>query len=138
MSDDLSTVPYAFVVDDDAMILMHALDILEDAGFRTLSAHNGDDALEKLAAHDDEVVLLFTDVEMPGSMDGFELARTVSKRWPDIGILVASGRLKADEGAMPEGALFVSKPFSANVIFDRLHDLLTDGKKPEPLKRKVK
>ena len=138
MSNDRTTVPYAFVVDDDAMILMHPLDILEDAGFRTLSSGNGDDALAALKAHDDEVVLLFTDVEMPGSMDGFGLARAVAERWPDIGILVASGRARAEEGDMPDGAVFVAKPFSADVIYDRIHVLLPDGKKPEPLKRKNK
>ena len=73
-----------------------------------------------------------------GGADGFGLARAVAERWPDIGILVASGRARAEEGDMPDGAVFVAKPFSADVIYDRIHVLLPDGKKPEPLKRKNK
>lgn len=138
MDDDSNAAPYAFVVDDDALILMHAMDILEDAGFRTLSAQNGDRALEQLEVHGEDVALLFTDVEMPGSMNGFELAREVTKRWPDIGVLVASGQVTPKDDDLPNGAVFVRKPFSADVIYDRLHELLPDGKKPAPLKSKAR
>ena len=66
----LSTSPYALVVDDDAIILTDAAAILEDAGFRTLTAMNGADALSLLEKHADSVTVLFTDVEMPGHIDG--------------------------------------------------------------------
>ncbi len=134
MSDDPSTVPYALVVDSEALILMVASAFLEEAGFRTLSARNGDEALARLAEHGEDVVLLFTGVRMPGSINGFELAHTVTRRWPHIGILVASGGTSPRDGDMPAGARFVRKPFSAEVIYDRIHELLPDGKKPEPLK----
>jgi CheY-like chemotaxis protein len=137
MTADRSDAPFACVVDDNPAILMHACDILEEAGFRTLSAYDGDEALHRLEKHVGDVTLLFTDVEMPGSIDGFELARLVAGRWPDIAILVASGQVSPREGDMPEGAIFVSKPFSADIVHDQVHRLLPDGRKPEPLKRKV-
>lgn len=138
MSTGLEDAPYAFVVDDDAIILVHATEILEEAGFRTLSATTGDDALRQLEERGHDVVLLFTDVEMPGSINGFQLARISSGRWPDISILVASGQIKPGDGDLPDGAVFVSKPFSAEVVHDRLRQLLPDRRKPEPLKRTAK
>lgn len=77
-----STVPYALVVDDDALILMHECDILEEAGFRCRDAGTGDEAIQVLDEYAESIILLFSDVEMPGSMDGFALARQVAERCP--------------------------------------------------------
>lgn len=130
--------PFALVVDDDVMILLDATDILVDAGFRPLEANNVDEAERLLIEYADEVVLLFTDVQMPGDRDGFALARMTAERWPTVGILVASGLANPDSGLMPEGAIFVRKPFHADMIYDRLQVLLPDGVKPEPLKARVR
>lgn len=135
MTDDTS--PFALVVDDDALILMNTCDILHDAGFRSLEAGNVDEALQVLEEHDGSIRLLFTDVQMPGGRDGFDLARETNARWPDIKILVASGQAKPGPSDMPEGAVFVGKPFSADLVYDRLQELLPDGEKPEPLKNRV-
>jgi len=132
-----STDPYALVVDDDAIILMNACDILEEAGFRFFEAGSGDEALALLEDSHESITLLFTDVEMPGDTDGFALARHVAQHWPDIEIVVVSGRLKPEAGAMPSKATFISKPFSAQIVHDHLRAMLPDGKKPEPLKRAV-
>ncbi|MEE7451310.1 response regulator [Methylobacterium radiotolerans] len=126
--------PYALVTDDDALVRMTALDILEDAGFRTFEAENAEDALVVLREHHASIVVLFTDVNMPGPMDGFGLARETARDWPHVSILVASGRHKPGPGEMPEGAHFVGKPFSAEVVYDRLKQMLPDGQKPDPLK----
>ncbi|MES5100264.1 response regulator [Agrobacterium sp. BA1120] len=68
--------PYALVVDDDGLIRMHAMDILEDAGFRVLGAANAEEALLVLQKHGEDIQLLFTDVQMPpGELNGFHLAR---------------------------------------------------------------
>ena len=125
---------YALVVDDDPLILMHASDIIEDAGFRPLMAHCSAVALKILEEQAPNVTLLFTDVEMDGEHDGFHLARQTAACWPDIRILVASGHRSPGVGDLPEGAVFVSKPFSADIVYQRLHELLPDHRKPSPLK----
>lgn len=130
--------PFALVVDDDMLILMDAAEILADAGFRPLEAGDADAAENLLIEYAGEIVLLFTDVQMPGRRDGFALARMTAARWPEIGILVASGLANPDPGSMPEGAMFLRKPFHADLIYDRLQVLLPDGVKPEPLKNRVR
>lgn len=133
-----SNSPYALVADDDFLIRMDAETILEDAGFRALSAENGVEAIKLLDQYAGSIVLLFTDVEMPGGPDGFELARTTSTRWPDISIVVASGGIKPGPDDLPKGAVFLDKPFSAQVVHDHLDKILPDGRKPEPLKARRK
>lgn len=130
-------MPYALIADDDAIIRMDAADILEDAGFRVYEAAGYDEAMEILKALADSIQLLFTDVQMPpGEMNGFHLARDCAATWPHINILVASGMIEPKEGELPSGAVFVRKPFSADVVYDRLQEVLPDGAKPEPLRRR--
>ena len=130
--------PFALVVDDDSLILLDAMAILEDAGFRPLEARDADSAELILLEYADEIVLLFTDVQMSGERDGFALARMTAERWPEIGIMVASGLSNPNPGLMPEGAIFLRKPFHAQLIYDRLQVLLPDGKIPEPLRKRVR
>ncbi|WP_296020000.1 response regulator [uncultured Agrobacterium sp.] len=130
--------PFALVVDDDALIRMDASDILQDAGFRVLDAATPEEALSILEKRGDSVQLLFTDVRMPPSdLDGFYLAQKCAASWPDIRIIIASGQIEPKADDLPEGAVFVRKPFSADVVHDHLLQLLPDGKKPEPLKRRA-
>ena len=97
---------------------------------------NVDAAVIQLEQHQSDIVLLFTDVQMPGDRDGFDLAREVAERWLSIRILIASGRMMPEPGQLPDGAMFIQKPFSADVVHQRLLEMLPDGEKPEPLKRK--
>lgn len=128
------TAPYALVVDDDGLIRMDAMDILADAGFRTFEACDGDKAMALLAQKHALIVLLFTDVQMPGSRNGFAVARETAQQWPHIAIVVASGQMQPGPGDMPEGARFIGKPFTAEMVHDHLKDILPDGQKPEPLR----
>lgn len=127
--------PYALVVDDDAFIRLSAIDILEEAGFRTFEAHDGDAAMVLLGEHQSSIVLLFTDVQMPGSRDGFAVARETASQWPHIAIVVASGQAKPGPGDMPEGARFIGKPFSGEMITAHIKEILPDGQKPAPLRQ---
>lgn len=132
-----SAAPYALVVDDDARILMTTCDILEEAGFRFFEAGSGDEAIPVLEANWQSISLLFTDVEMPGETDGFALARHVSAHWPAIEIVVVSGRVHPADGDLPQGATFIAKPFSTQIVHDHLRRILPEGQRPEPLRRGV-
>lgn len=134
MSDDFTS--YALIADDDALIRMDVACILQDAGYRVHEAANVEEALSILDRAGDSIQLLVTDVQMPPSRrTGFDLARQCAKDWPRIAILVASGQARPGPDDMPEGAVFIGKPFSADVVHDRLLKMLPDGDKPEPLKR---
>lgn len=133
----LSNVPYALVVDDDPIIIMNTTGILEDAGFRILDAMSGDEAKVVLDEHSESIVLLFSDVDMPGKTNGFALARHVAERWPHIEIVIASGHVLPEVGEMPDKATFISKPFNETMVHGHLREMLPDDKKPEPLKTAV-
>lgn len=133
----ISTVPYALAVDDDPLILMNVTGILEDAGFRTYEADDGDAAILMLPEFAANITLLFSDVDMPGDTDGFALARHVAENYPWIEIVIASGRVSPGNDDMPGKATFLSKPFTATMVHKHLRNTLPDGKKPDPLKTAV-
>lgn len=130
-----SDAPYALVVDDDALILMDATGILEDAGFVVLEAMNVVQALRVLGEHHGKVELLFTDVQMPGDRDGFDLARHTAESWPHISIVVASGHVTPEPDDLPEGATFVAKPFSPNIVRHHVRKTLPTERHPESLRK---
>lgn len=125
---------FAVVVDDDPIILMNACTIVEDAGFVALDATQVAEAIEHFEAHGPDITLLFTDVQMPGGRDGFELAREVARRWPATTIIVASGNCSPQSDDLPPGALFLGKPFSAAVVHESMLSLLPEGRAPEALR----
>jgi CheY-like chemotaxis protein len=75
------------VVDDDVLERLGAADMFLDAGYRVLQAGNADEALWLFETNTD-IRVLFTDVSMPGSMSGADLALDVAKRWPAIGAVL--------------------------------------------------
>lgn len=133
----LSTVPYALVVDDDPLIMMDTTSILEDAGFRFHEAMTGDEAKQILQRHGESIILLFSDVDMPGDTNGFALARHTAEHWPAIEIVIASGHVMPKAGEMPEKATFISKPFNKHMVHEHLRKMLPDNKLPDPLKNAV-
>ncbi|WP_312795800.1 response regulator [Tianweitania sp.] len=102
--------PTALIVDDEALLRMHAAEVLEENGYTVLEAATADEALQILATTSD-VKLLFTDIEMPGKLDGLELARRVHDRWPHILLVVTSGRLRPGDEELPEPGCFIAKPY---------------------------
>ena len=133
----LSTVPYALVVDDDPLIMMDTTSILEDAGFRFHEAMTGDEAKLILQQHGESIILLFSDVDMPGDTNGFALARHTAEHWPAIEIVIASGHVMPKSGEMPDKATFISKPFNKHMVHEHLRKMLPDNKLPDPLKKAV-
>lgn len=99
------------VVDDDPLVRVHSQFALEDAGFEVVEAGNAADALERLDERPD-IAALFTDIRMPGALDGVGLAKAVHARRPDISILVTSGANDGSELALPDAAQFVRKPYT--------------------------
>jgi len=115
--------PVVLLVEDELLVRMLGADILEDAGFEVVEAMNGEEAVTVLEARPDVQVLL-TDVDMPGSIDGFELARHTSTHRPDIAILIVSGKVRPGPGEMPEGSLFVPKPYQPAALVQQIHQML--------------
>jgi CheY-like chemotaxis protein len=111
--ENLMPVSHILVVEDDPLILMMALGIIEDEGYIVLKASDADEAMV-LLERSSEIGIVFTDIEMPGSMDGLELATCIRERWPDIKILVTSGGVRVGETSLPPQGQFLRKPYSAN------------------------
>jgi two-component system, response regulator PdtaR len=111
------------IVEDEALIRMSAIDMVEQTGRGIVEAVDADDAIRVLASRED-IGFLFTDVEMPGSMDGYKLARTVHARWPDIAIVITSGRKEPGIGDVPAGGRFISKPYEAVVVAQALSEFV--------------
>ena len=111
----IETLPNALivVVDDDVFERMGASYMFEDAGYRVLEAENADEALRFFETNA-EIRLLFTDVSMPGSMSGSDLAHQVAERWPSVGIIVASGRPRPYH--LPLSMLFHDKPYEPAAV----------------------
>jgi CheY-like chemotaxis protein len=103
------------IVEDEELIRMSAVDMVEQSGRQFVEAVDADDAIRVLANQADSG-FLFADVEMPGSMDGYKLARTVRERWPDIAILITSGRKMPNVGDVPLGGRFIAKPYEAKTV----------------------
>lgn len=125
---------YALVVDDDELLRMDVCEILEQAGFRTLKADTGHGAMAVLEQRHLDVSLMFSDVEMPGLRNGFALAREVAVKWPHIANVIASGQMRPGRDELSEGACFLGKPFSAEMVHGHLRKILPGGQKPEPLR----
>ena len=127
------TIPVILIVEDEALVRLSAVGMLEDAGFRMIEAVNSDEALELLAA-DSDVQLLFTDVNMPGTIDGLALARQVHDRWPHIGIMVASAKQVRQPEELPAGSRFEQKPYSSASVVGHARELTSafGGSLPGP------
>ncbi|MDO9637518.1 MAG: response regulator [Pseudotabrizicola sp.] len=111
------------VVEDTAIIRMGAVDLVRSAGYEALEACDADEAIRILESRDD-IDLVFTDVQMPGSMDGIKLSHYIRNRWPPVKLLVASGAAIVAESSLPSGSLFFSKPYNDHDIIDRMASLL--------------
>ena len=99
------------VVEDEALVRMDAVDMMEEFGFDVLEACNSDEAIRLLEDRLD-VSVVFTDIDMPGPMNGLKLAQAVRGRWPPIKIIVTSGQFKIVEGDLPNGGRFLPKPYT--------------------------
>jgi CheY-like chemotaxis protein len=114
--------PTILVVDDEPLALLNAMDLVEELGFRAIAAPNADEAVQ-IMEHDDEVRVVFTDINMPGSMDGVGLARLVKGRWPPVAIMVTTGGPLSEPSQLPSGSGFLRKPYNLASIDNCLHEI---------------
>jgi CheY-like chemotaxis protein len=113
--------PAVLIVEDEALVRIGAVRIIEEAGFEVVEAANADEAIRILESRWD-IRVVFTDIQMPGSMDGLKLAHAVRNRWPPIKIIVTSGLEFLTAQDLPDGARFFSKPYSATQIRGALQE----------------
>lgn len=117
------SLPVVLVVEDEALLRMLAVEVVEEAGFLAIEARDADEAVALLESRTD-IILLFTDLNMPGSMDGLKLAHTVRDRWPPIKILLVSGQQRLQPSDLPLNSRFVRKPYQASALVEELRSLI--------------
>jgi two-component system, response regulator PdtaR len=117
--------PVVLLVEDELLVRMAAADDLQDAGFHVLEAANADVALAVLEICSNDVQVLFTDIDMPGSMNGLDLAESVQQRWPHISLLISSAYHKPHPGQIPDEGRFVPKPYSSEDVVQHIRELVT-------------
>jgi CheY-like chemotaxis protein len=109
------------IVEDEPLVRLYAAETVADAGFEVIEAASADEAIRILESRSD-IRVVFTDIHMPGSMDGLKLAHAVRNRWPPIKIIVTSGRELTMEQCLPEGGRFFAKPYDPIQIRDVLRE----------------
>ena len=120
--DMSSSLACVLVVEDEALIRMSLVDELEDVGFRVLEAATADEAMGILKDNPN-IEAIFTDIDMPGSIDGLKLAKLVGQSHPDMAILLTSGYLKIPKNDLPETVGFIPKPYEIDVVVNHIREL---------------
>jgi CheY-like chemotaxis protein len=119
-----STVPaVVLVVEDEMLLRMRAVDMVEEAGYTSVEAIDADQAIAILESRSD-IALLFTDIQMPGQMDGLGLAHAVHERWPPIKIILVSGQLKLTKTDIPADSRFFGKPLAAAAMIAEMRNMI--------------
>ena len=110
---------YVLVVEDDFLNRLHAVNLVEEAGYIAVEASNADEAITILEARKD-IRIVFTDIDMPGSMDGLKLAHAIRERWPPIELILTSGHFDLSDDEIPERGRFFPKPYRDQEIISAL------------------
>src|SRR5437899_9802897 len=115
--------PVVLVVEDDVLLRWTAIAIIEEAGFDVVEAGAGIEAISVLEKRSD-IQTVFTDVELPGSINGIQLAHLIRTRWPSIRLIATSGQLRLREDDLPAGARFLHKPYAVANLTGALKELM--------------
>lgn len=118
--------PEILLVEDEPLIRMCSADLLEDAGYSVLEAENAEQAIS-LLQDNPEIKVLFTDVRMPGDLDGLDLARLVHEKWPNVKFLVVSGHHQIENGDLPDDGRFLQKPYRPQAVMRNIGEMLSDA-----------
>lgn len=107
------------MVEDEYLIRRFVVDAIEDAGYVAVQANDADEAIAILEARKD-IRIVFTDIEMPGTMDGLKLARAIRDRWPPIELMLTSGKHRLDDDRIPERGRFLPKPYNPDLVVETI------------------
>ncbi len=118
------------VVEDETLIRMMLIDLFAEHGLVILEAENADKAVSLSESEAPRIHVLFTDVRMPGSMDGLALAHHAKRHWPWIAVLVTSGHARLSNDNLPEGARFIPKPYDPSTVLKHVEELGTKAPRP--------
>jgi CheY-like chemotaxis protein len=119
----MSKIVPVLVVEDEPLLRLDIADSLQDVGFLVFEAANSAEAIAILMEHE-EIRLVFTDVDMPGSMDGIMLAAYIHDRWPPLKIIVTSGYRRVTQDDIPAESRFFSKPYDIDTVVRSMHEML--------------
>ena len=111
------------VAEDEELVRLVIAEALRDAGLEVMEAEHAEAALSVLEHHAARVHVLFTDIQMPGSMDGLALARHISENWPEIALLITSARPQPDRAMLPEKSRFLAKPYHHSHVVRHVREL---------------
>jgi two-component system, response regulator PdtaR len=114
--------PAILIVEDEFLLRRDSAEVIENAGFEVIQAANADEAIAILTERPN-IHVVFTDIQMPGSMDGLKLARFVRDRWPPIKILATSGLVRVKDDELPAGSVFLPKPYRGAEVVATLRKL---------------
>ena len=124
LSVALMSASLVLIVEDDFLVRQNAVFLLEEAGFDTLEAARADEAIALLEARQD-IRVVFTDINMPGSMDGLALAQAVRRRWPPVELVLTSGHARVRDDDIPERGLFLGKPYKPTELVRMVRSLVS-------------
>lgn len=125
-------IAVVLVVEDSTIIRMGAVDLVLAAGYEALEACDADEAIRILEQRSD-IDIVFTDIDMPGTMDGLKLSHYIRERWPPVKLIVASGADVLEESSLPAGSRFFSKPYDDVTITQEMARLLASGPLDAPI-----
>jgi CheY-like chemotaxis protein len=111
------------VVEDEHLLCVYASDIIKDAGFDVVEARNADEAIVILEARKD-IRVVFTDIDMPGSIDGVRLAKAIRDRWPPIELILTSGKVRLPSKWLPERGHFLPKPYQPETLVTAIRSMV--------------
>jgi len=122
MNDTGTTPPVVLVVEDEVLVRLLAVDILEEAGFAVIEALTADDAVLVLNQRSD-IQVVFTDVDMPGRLNGSQLARHVHDHHQSVRVIIGSGKCRPTTGDVAPGTIFLEKPYSTSALVELVRSL---------------
>ena len=117
--------PVVLIVEDEVLLRWTIVSVIDETGFNAFEAGSAVEAISILERRND-VWAVVTDVQMPGSIDGLQLAHLISIRWPKVKVIVTSGRLRLREDDVPAGVRYLHKPYDPSQLIGILDDWVTN------------